>query len=285
MNKNGHIALGLFLGSAYLLWRLPQPEQHIVEAGVTLAAVGVGSLLPDIDHKTSTVSGWVAPFSPKTRKQFRHWGLLLLVLGAVICILYSTGVLRTIPDRFHLPLTPKQVQQTGLLLVGAGVLLSLLARLRELILLGVGAWLLYAYMVYELHWFIAVIGISAMIIPLVKHRGVIHTPEFALVLTIGAGSLVQGQPWYTVAITSGLIVGWWIHLVGDLPGSEGIQSLIIPRMKVALHLFSNGGRVERWVVNGCLVLTVLIWVVAIVYQPVNLLPGVDGIKYSLENLL
>lgn len=259
MNKSGHIALAMGLGSIYLLrFTMPVTPWDLFPAAVMMGGVAVGALAPDIDHKTSTASKLITPFPAKLRRMLRQWGWLLQLVGA-ICMLLKWGGSR-LPEAFTDPswaqFLVSKLLPAGPLIWGAGLLMVLLARLRDVILLGAGAWLIGAYALYHLHWFVAFAGAALMIVPIVKHRGIIHTPEFALAFTLGGISLVAGGMWYITAAMTGFLLGWWLHLAGDLFGEEGIHSLIIPKLRVALHLFRNGGTAERWISR-------ISWVVAI----------------------
>lgn len=149
--------------------------------------------------------------------------------------------------------------KSGPLWIGAAVLFWLLARLRSLVLIGAGALLLAGYALYDLHWIAAFAGFAFLILPLVKHRGVIHTPEFAAVLSVGMLSFSSLQAEIIQAAAIGFIIGWWAHLLGDIFGSEGIRFLVLPKLGVALHLFQNGGVAERRIASVCWSCSTLIW--------------------------
>lgn len=253
------------LGSAYL-WSqgLPHTWQDWVGSMVALSFVAVGSLSPDLDHKTSTASKVFTPFSAKTRRTLKHLSTMSLGIGVFLLVLKlfllyahvipslewtKNGVIAlqsSIPD---------ELLKSYPLWLAAAILLRVLAILRDLILIGAGAALLNAYAIYQLSWFWAFVGVALFIIPLVRHRGVIHTPEFAVCLTIGIESVVWSQPWYIQVIGQGLAIGWWAHLIGDIFGSEGIESIFsrfvpwLKWLKVALHLFKNGGKAEKFIIR------------------------------------
>jgi hypothetical protein len=256
MNKSGHIAFGSLLGSTYMILTThTEGLSGILQAAITIGAVTVGSLAPDIDHKTSTASNFISPFPVSLRRRFRFFGAMFLIIGLFL-FAYRLPSLTMVLGFIHLPLG---LTQNSLLIAGAGILMMLLARLRSLILLGVGAWMLYAYWLHHLHWFVAFAAIALAIMPLVRHRGVIHTPEFAIVLTIGVHSLLAHDSAYIAALGLGFVIGWWAHLAGDLFGSEGIHSLFVPKFRIALQLFRNGGTAERCIGLISWVASLLIW--------------------------
>lgn len=273
MNKMGHLAFGTLLGSVFAICTTPMVHdaQAILSAEIFMGGVMIGSLTPDIDHKTSTASKLIAPFSASSKRALKRFGIALALVGILLWMYRLLHQLVSV-----LPELPEQVLKAWPLLIGAGVLLLLLARLRDLVLLGVGAWLLYAYMTYHLHWFVAFAGAALMIVPVVKHRGIIHTPEFAFVISIGTYSLVHGLAWYWVALATGLIVGWWAHLAGDLFGSDGIHSLFAPKVNVALHLFANGGQAERWITRLSLAGAIYLWLA--IFDPTGTLPRLPHLE-------
>jgi hypothetical protein len=247
MNKAGHVALGVAAGSV-LLTALPLAQLHIAAPVVYILAVAIGSLAPDIDHKTSTASNLIQ-LSTQNRRLASSLGMLLMLIGAACWGLPQLG--------FDLdPLWLKSAP----LWAGAGILSMLLAKLRSLVFLGAGALLLVAYAIYDWHWFTALAGGALFILPMVKHRGIIHTPEFALALSVGAISFSQqSELWIVHAVGIGLTVGWWAHLIGDLFGREGIHSLLMKRIHLALRLFDNGGAGERFFSKLCWGISLVCW--------------------------
>jgi hypothetical protein len=151
--------------------------------------------------------------------------------------------------------------------LGGGILTLLLVKLRNLVLTGAGALLLYGYAIYDWHRLAVFIGISLLILPLLSHRGLIHTPEFAVVLSFGLLSVVHHQSEWIACLAIGFIVGWWTHLVTDCFGSEGIHSQLFPKLKVALQLFHNGGSSERLISKICWVGSVLMWLMIAIHIP------------------
>jgi hypothetical protein len=252
MNKSGHMAFAVGWGSVVMIrYALPSTPWDNVLAAMLMAGVALGSLAPDIDHRTSTASKIITPFSAKRRRQLHVWGWLLL-LGGVSGFLIQGTLLRITPlgagpPRFRFIF--ETILTASPLLGGAGILLLLAARLRDLILLGVGAWLLVAGAIYPLHGFVAFVGIVLMMIPMVKHRGIIHTPEFAVMLTLSGMSLLSGGQGWAAAAMTGFVLGWWLHLAGDVFGEEGIHSLIVPKLRLSLRLFRNGGVAEHWIIR------------------------------------
>ncbi|WP_163860417.1 metal-dependent hydrolase [Paenibacillus elgii] len=262
MNKTGHVALAMGLGSVFLSrYLMPSTLSDLMPAAITMVGIAAGSLAPDIDHKTSTASKLITPFSAGMRKGLRRWGMLLQLLG-ILCIIFewiTPWIPPSISGTTWYAWALESIFPAGLLVWGAGLLLVLLARLRDLILLGVGAWLIGAYALYHLHWFLAFVGVALMILPVVKHRGIIHTPEFAFVFSIGALSLTAGGLWYVSAAITGFVIGWWLHLAGDIFGEEGIHSLLVPKLRVALRLFRNGGAAERWITRISWGIAIVCW--------------------------
>lgn len=253
MNKAGHVALGVAAGSAMLSF-LPQTEGQLAWPVVYILAVAAGSLAPDLDHKTSTASNLIQ-LSTQNRRLAQSLGLLFLLIAAALWGLPRLGL-----DSVWVRSAP--------LWAAGGVLSLLLAKLRSLVLLGAGALLLAAYAMYDWHWFTALAGGALLILPMVKHRGIIHTPEFAIALSVAAFSYgQQSEIWLVEAISMGLIVGWWAHLIGDLFGREGIASLISKKIHIALRLFDNGGAGERLVSGLCWGISTVCWL--LFFMPVE----------------
>lgn len=256
MNKKGHIALAVTGGSA-ALFLIPQANEQLLPSFLTVAAAAIGGLAPDLDHKTSTASQKIQ-FSVQKRRLFKRLGLLFLIIG--VLALVSSWMIHP-PNRFI-----SLVLKSAPLWLGGGILFMLLSHLRSLILVGVGALLLFAGNIYDWHWITSFAGAALMLLPLVKHRGVIHTPEFALALTVGLLSFSDQYGGVVQALGTGFIAGWWMHLIGDCFGREGIHSLILPRVGIALKLFSNGGVAERWIARICWGCSAVCWVVWIAGQ-------------------
>lgn len=144
-------------------------------AAALVAAAGIGGVFPDFDHKTSTVSNRIQ-FPLRYRRLFKTLSGFVGIVGIGLMAYQQFG---NVPG--HLG----EWVKSGPLWLGAAILFWLLARLRSLVLIGIGALLLAGYAIYDLHWIAAFAGFAFLILPLVKHRGVIHTPEFAAVLSIG----------------------------------------------------------------------------------------------------
>ncbi|PWW01204.1 LexA-binding, inner membrane-associated putative hydrolase [Paenibacillus cellulosilyticus] len=276
MNKKGHIALGAAAGSAMLLTGLFVVPRTMdldgwIPIAIYAAAVITGSLLPDIDHKTGTVSNYIQ-FSSRKRRMLRSLTLIGLVIGITLLLL----------TRWTEIDIPSAWRQSPPLWIGTGLLCLALSRLRSLVLIGAGVLLLLAYYLYNWHWIAAFAGLSLLMVPLIKHRGVIHTPEFAAALSVGVWSFAQAQPEVVTAGIYGLLIGWWAHLLGDVFGAEGIHSLFIPRFRVALRLFANGSWAERMITRSC-------WLISagcLLFTQQERLLYIDGLHYpSLQHLL
>ncbi|MFD2879941.1 metal-dependent hydrolase [Paenibacillus rhizoplanae] len=236
MNRQGHIGMAILAGSAVLY---VIPALSILPAAVLIAAAGIGGLLPDLDHKTSTVSNKLQ-FSAKTRKKLKGLSVLSLGMGIMWFILQ---------------------QPMPWLWAAAGLILALASRLRMLLLSSLGLLLLAGYECYSLHWLTLFAGVALLVMPFVKHRGIIHSPEFAGALSLGVVSFTATQPVLFQALGLGLLAGWWSHLAGDAVTVEGIRSVLIPRMKVALNLLRNGGAVERWIARSCWLCSIALWLI------------------------
>lgn len=234
MNRQGHIGVAILAGSIVLY---VMPALSIVPATLGIAAAAIGGLLPDLDHKTSTVSNKLQ-FSARTRKNLKALSALSLGMGIFWFVLQ---------------------QPMPWLWGAAGFIFALASRLRLLILSGLGLLLIAGYELYSLHWLTLLAGIALLIMPYVKHRGIIHSPEFAGVLSLGVVSFTATQPVLFQAVGLGLLAGWWSHLAGDALTVEGIRSVLIPRLKVALNLLRNGGVAERWIARSCWLCSIALW--------------------------
>lgn len=234
MNRQGHVGLAILAGSAVLY---VTPALSIVPAAVLITAAGIGGLLPDLDHKTSTVSNKLQ-FSASTRKHLKGLSALLLGMGILWFVLQ---------------------QPMPWLWAAAALILALASRLRMLLLSGAGLLLITGYELYGLHWLTLLAGVALLVMPFVKHRGIIHSPEFAGVLSLGVISFTATQTVLFQALGIGLLAGWWSHLVGDAVTVEGIRSVLLPRIKVALNLLRNGGAAERWIARSCWLCSFALW--------------------------
>lgn len=265
MNKKGHVALGVAIGSGVLLtpfFKELLPGNQLAASLVFLASAAAASLAPDLDHKTSTVSNWFQ-LSTAHRRLSRTVGSILLLIGVLLLLGPKLGIPLVTP-----------AGQSAFVWIGAGILGLVLSNLRSLVFLIAGVLLLAGYSQFHWHWFTAFAGVSLMILPAVKHRGIIHTPEFAFALSAGVYTFVLPQAWYVQAIGLGFITGWWAHLAGDLFGKEGLHSLFVPKVKIALRLFDNGGAAERRISTLCWFCSLLIWVYMGFTQVVGgILPG------------
>lgn len=260
MNKQGHVATAILSGSATALL-FPQFSMQTawLPSVVLIAASAIGGLAPDLDHKTSTASQLIQFSNPK-RKMLRMLSSLLLTVGVFLLGL-----------KFMIPGAGLEYSlwiKSWPIWIGGSILTMLLAKLRTLVLAGAGSLLLYGYAIYDWHWIAVFVGISLIILPLLSHRGFIHTPEFAAILSVGLLSVVQSQNEWISCLAIGFIVGWWTHLAADCFGSEGIHSQVIPKLKIALHLFRNGSTAERLISKSCWVGSILIWVVLFTHIPI-----------------
>lgn len=228
--------MAILAGSAMLY---VSPSLPIVPAAVLIAAAGIGGLLPDLDHKTSTVSNKLQ-FSARTRKKLKGLSALSLGMGILWFVLH---------------------QPMPWIWAASGLILALASRLRVLLLSGLGLLLLTGYELYSLHWLTLLTGVALLVMPFVKHRGIIHSPEFAGALSLGVVSFTATQPVLFQALGLGLLAGWWSHLAGDAVTVEGIRSAVLPRLKVALNLLRNGGAAERWIARSCWLCSIALWVI------------------------
>lgn len=259
MNKQGHVATAILSGSATVLL-FPQFSMQTswLPTVLLITASAIGGLAPDLDHKTSTASQMIQ-FSNSKRKLLRMLSSLFLTIGMVLLLIKMMK--RSMSTDLELWVKSYPIW------IGAGILTMLLAKLRTLVLTGAGALMLYGYAIYDWHWIAIFAGISLIILPLLSHRGLIHTPEFALVLSFGLLSVSQHQAEWISCLAIGFIVGWWTHLITDCFGSEGIHSQLFPKLKVALKLFHNGGTVERLISRGCWIGSILIWLILFIHIP------------------
>lgn len=267
------MALGALAGSILALAPLPYPSSWLglLARATVIGVTTIAALLPDADHKTSTVSNYVQ-FSAKTRKKLRMVGFFLLLAGLIVWLM--TGMygldqtpLASIAKQMNL-YPSNSISVTGLFAVIVGVLCTLLAHLRSLVFSALGILLLYGFHTFDWPWITVFVGCACLILPLVQHRGIIHTPEFAIALSLGLWSFVSTDVWWLQALSIGLITGWWAHLAGDIFGSEGIHSLLAPRIGIALHWFSNGGAVENTISRICWTGSVVLWGVTL-YGQIN----------------
>jgi hypothetical protein len=260
LNKKGHTALALCAGTVVLSFipSLATQSNLIPSVSLIIASV-IGGIAVDFDHKTSTASQFIQ-FSAKKRHLLRNVSVLLGIVGIVLYVMKFYG--NTSGD-------VNVLIRSAPLWIGSAVLLSLLARLRSLVLIGVGAMLLLGFSLFSWHWIAAFAGFAFLILPVVKHRGIIHTPEFATVLTLGLLSFSSHQSDIIHAMSIGFISGWWSHLLGDIFGSDGIHSLINPKIRIALKLFRNGGSAETWISRICWGMSLILWGFLIF----NIVPG------------
>jgi hypothetical protein len=246
MNKVGHVSLG-WAGAAAGLFLLPV-TLSVGEVAAYMGAATIASLLPDLDHKTSTASNMVQ-LPTKYRKLANRLGW-----GLIVCA--PLGLLWSIT--------------ASIVLFAGGILAFGIARLRNLIFIALGLASILAYWQFNLHWVIAVVGMGFILLPTVKHRGMIHSPEFAVLLSSGLVLNVAAQPVIIQAAVYGVIAGWWSHLAGDVFGREGIGLLVWPKLRLALRLFRNGGWAERMIAMVCSILSIGIITFYFVHNGFNL---------------
>lgn len=80
MNKKGHVAVAVLTGSAIAAHLT---DLRIMPDILLVLAAGVAGLLPDLDHKTSTVSNTMQ-FSAKTRKKLRWASGMAVGVGTIL---------------------------------------------------------------------------------------------------------------------------------------------------------------------------------------------------------
>jgi hypothetical protein len=262
MNKQGHVATAAFTGSAMVaLSPLINIQAGFLPLSLFMGLAVVGGLAPDIDHKSSTASQ-IIQLSRKKRKWLRGISISLIIVGAVLLGLQAG--LPIISLHFPLHSQMELISRSWPLWMGAGLLAAVLARLRVMVLTGIGALLLVGYMLYDWHWIASFAGLSLLLVPLLSHRGFIHTPEFGLILTVGLTSFASEQTEIVLYLALGFLTGWWTHLIADSLGSEGIHSQIVPKLKLALRLVKNGSRKEKKIAHLCWVFTIAIWTMILV---------------------
>lgn len=262
MNKQGHVAAAVFTGSAMVaLSPLIDVQAGFLPLSLFMGMAVVGGLAPDIDHKSSTASQ-IIQLSRKKRKWLRGISIFLIGVGAVLLGLQAGLPITSLS--FPLYSQIELVSRSWPLWIGAGLLSAVLARLRVMVLTGIGALLLVGYMLYDWHWIASFAGLSLLLVPLLSHRGFIHTPEFGLILTVGLTSFASEQSLMIMYLALGFITGWWTHLIADSLGSEGIHSQILPKLKLALRLVKNGSRKEKRLAHLCWVFSIVIWAMLLI---------------------
>lgn len=248
MNKKGHIAIAATCGSAALSFL---PIHGLIPSASMIALAVLGGLAPDLDHKTSTASNHIQ-LSLRNRVILKRLSILLIAIGVVLLVSqYLWG--NPTPQL-------EVIFKSSPLWMGAGVFCWALTKLRVFALIGAGVLLLIAFKQYNLHWMVFFCGIVLVILPTLKHRGLIHTPEFATALTVGLLSLASEHGGSFQLISLGFLIGWWSHLAADCFGKEGIHFFIFPKCRFRLNLFANGGIVENLIAVTCWIGTVLIWI-------------------------
>ncbi|WP_168121903.1 metal-dependent hydrolase [Paenibacillus sp. HB172176] len=228
MNKAGHVSFGVALAAAGL-YMLPE----VLVAGEIAAMIGsaaIASLLPDLDHKTSTASNWIQ--LPHAYRQLAKGASLTLLAGALLA--WWMG-------QFPIALS----------LAGVGALAFGLSKLRNVVLLVLGMILLLLFAQLHTHWLLALAGVALVIMPFLRHRGLIHAPEFALFLSVGMYYFAREQGAMIQAAACGFTFGWWSHLLGDALGKEGISLWLWSRARLALRIVENGSRSEWMVAKLC----------------------------------
>lgn len=269
LNKKGHVALAITAGT-FALSFLPTIaiQTNPLTAVALVAFSAIGGLAPDLDHKTST-SSQLIQFSAKKRQLFKSFSLTTGSLGLLFYVLQF----------LHVQMGNSLLASAPVWIIAAAIF-GVLARMRSIVLIGIGLLLMVGFAVHHWHWISIFAGVSFLAMPLVKHRGVIHTPEFAAVLSLGLYSFALQQPDIIHAVAIGFVTGWWAHLAGDIFGSEGIHSLFVPKLRVALHLFNNGGSVERMIARGCWLLSIFMWILLVANkQPLALITTVVPINF------
>lgn len=100
--------------------------------------------------------------------------------------------------------------------------------------------------------------LSSFVGLLTKHRGIIHTPLFMLILAIAAVSAIIAIPMQfkadAIQITLGILAGFFSHLLLDTLNPGGIMWLY-PISKKHFHIAQiKTGKLGEVLVAGCMVL-------------------------------
>lgn len=254
MNKKGHFSTAVAAGTGMLL-AMPSinATTSLLPGIAIIVGAAAGGFSPDFDHKTSTASQLIQ-FSSKRRAQLRFLALCFVFMGSCIWGWGKSSLL------LH---TPEWLIQSVPVWLFMGLVCFLAARMRTFVLLAMGILLLWGFSQNQWHWTAAVTGGAFLLLPFVPHRGVIHSPEFGLLLSYSMWLFSSTQGPVIEALLLGFIGGWWAHLISDCFGKEGISSILIPKLKVALKLFQNGGHTEIWISRFCWTGSLLIWILLI----------------------
>ena len=234
INVKGHISFGILAASVFCWYT----QATIIETGIIVAASIPGSIILDIDHRQATANKPITPFSLRQQKALKRAAILCALVGVFLLLLnnFSTQTMQWIPEWI--------LNSSVIWLLVAG-LLWLLSRFRDMVLFIAGAGITYCYVQYGLHWFIAVLGVCMFILPILKHRGLLHTPEFVGCLVLALLTYAETLGVEILLLSAlGISIGMVSHLIADSLGPEGIKSLLFPKLRLALQIVPAGSRTE-----------------------------------------
>lgn len=241
MTGKTHVGIGL-AALAALAPVVSLPAVVIANISALGYIVGVnvlGSLLPDIDHPSSTISRKIAPVDFIIR-------LLTIVMGGILVYLnYIQGGNSAI------------FMVTGLVLIFSGILnfkilqKVLPFRVEKIILIGAGIVLLYKG---DANW-LKGLGILYLAMGFLSHRGITHSL---------VGFIVVSMSVYYVAKDHGLVILWSFligyasHLVADI-FSGGIPLLFPIKRRIKSPIaIKTGSTMDSLVGMGAIVYFVVV---------------------------
>lgn len=224
------------------------------KAGMFLVpiAVVVGSLVLDLDEPNSSLSAMVAP----TRLVIRF---LIVVLGGVII---WQGWL----------ITWAMVTGTMLALIG---LLNLnilpIEKIQRLLLIFTGLGLVY----WSYSNIITGLGVLYILMGMLSHRGLTHSPEGIVILLFGAWWLTKniGNPELMLPFAVGCIT----HYLADALSNHGVYATYLGKVKISLPIINTASLYER--IGGFAVMLIVLMMI---------LGGVEELRslfYSIKHLL
>lgn len=212
MTGKTHLAIGMTIGAMAAVYYTNVME----DAAIYIAVASFSALAADLDGN-SMLSSKLGKLS-KLIREFTLWFGILF--AALIGYYYVT---ETSPSPLYLGAA------------GAVFLLGLVAKqgvIRNVLVSVVGAALVYAGYVHQMHWLVG-FGLFVAFVPWLKHRGMTHT-IWAIPIwgAIGWG-LEQHIQLEGIALIS--ILGYASHLIADTLTPSGVKWLY-PLMKKSFKI-------------------------------------------------
>lgn len=196
-------------------------------------AIIVGSIILDLDYPNSTGSNFIAPTEYVVRILIVAAGVTTVWFGRSEVLLIIGGLFLVVSGALNLKILPMEKIQR-ILLISAGV----------------------GLLIWSKSNILTALGIVYLLMGLLSHRGLTHSPEGVLLIVAGAWFFTKG---YGIKeLFQPFAIGVIAHYLADMIADHGVYLSYIFKKKVVIPLVKTLSRTDQLVGLAALSMAVII---------------------------